>query len=118
MESDYFNVGDVVEWTSHAGGKVKTKTGKVIAVIPANTPAMRFTAPIQAARTHRDKTISTASRNQSRDHQSYLIEVKGPKKPFLYYPLVQKLRRVSVPEAQAPKPAEPAATTPPEPAQV
>ncbi len=44
-------IGDTVTWTSQAMGCEKTKTGKVIAEIPANTGAMKH-VPQTAKKSH------------------------------------------------------------------
>lgn len=37
-----FNLGDTVTWSSHANGKTRTKTGKIIAVMSPNTNYRRL----------------------------------------------------------------------------
>jgi hypothetical protein len=82
-----FQPGDTITWTSQAGGKSKTKTGKVIAVLPANKSVAQFyreggiVGDFQLTRI----PIIISSRN----HESYLIQVGKSKR--LYWPLVKYL---------------------------
>lgn len=79
-EQNKFQPGDTVAWTSQAGGKSKEKTGKVVAVVPANQSPRLF-APTGL----RLKTDALMMRN----HESYLIQVGKSKR--LYWPLVKYL---------------------------
>lgn len=80
-----FQVGDTVTWTSQAGGNTKTKTGRVIAIVPANSNP-RLALPLGF------KLKSDAL--MMRDHESYLIQVGKSK--WLYWPLVKYLKPVDM----------------------
>lgn len=81
-----FKIGDVVEWTSQSASYYIKKTGVVEAVVAAGErPSKLSKAPSPGA---------------ARDHESYLVRVKGR---GLYWPRVSHLA--------APRPAPP---TPPE----
>lgn len=88
-------VGDNVTWTSQAGGNTKTKTGKVIAVIPGGPSsaeqADKEIRSRQRAGTHR----SAFGGGWSRAEESYVVEVpQGPKaKPVLYWPKANALQK-------------------------
>lgn len=78
-----FQLGDLVTWTSQAGGKSKTKTGKVLFVIPPGKILREiFTGSPELE-------ISHLGIYGTRDHESYLIQVGKSKR--LYWPLVKYL---------------------------
>ena len=83
-----FQVGDTVTWTSQAGGKSKTKTGKVVIIVPAGK--LLGEIPLGGFR-FRHLTLFS-----SRDHESYLVQVGKSRR--LYWPLVKNLKRVEVVE--------------------
>jgi len=91
MSESKFQIGDTVTWTSQAGGNAKTKTGKVVGVIPANIPA-RNRIPDGFPEYQGRIPIFT-----SRNHESYLIQVGKSKR--LYWPLVKYLEKAA-PEFQ------------------
>ena len=78
-----FKLGDLVEWSSSAGGVQKTKVGKVELVIPAGgriPPELRKEADAWGL---------------PRDHESYLVRVSGKTvaaKGRLYWPRVSVLK--------------------------
>jgi hypothetical protein len=67
-------IGDVVAWTSQAGGNYKTKTGTIVEVVPANS-------------------FATMGNNRAsrRGHESYIVRVKG-RRGGLYWPHACQLR--------------------------
>ena len=71
-------VGDVVEWTSQAGGCTRTKRGEIVAVVPART--MPDTSK-----------VSRYGGGMARGHESYLVKVPGK---GTYWPRVAALRLV------------------------
>lgn len=82
-----FQVGDTVTWTSQAGGKSKTKTGKVIAVVPKGVNVRQWVPD--------GFNDSRLPQNLSfRFHESYLIQVGRSKR--LYWPLVKYLEKVEI----------------------
>lgn len=86
-----FQVGDTVTWTSQAGGKSKTKTGKVVMTIPAGMMLSEILGGFWATWTIKDNLL------RERNHESYLIQVGKSKR--LYWPLVKYLEKVQVIEA-------------------
>lgn len=86
-----FAVGDLVTWTSQSGGFTKTKTGRIVAIVPPRTLA--------------DKCLpvgflcnSTAGYGGSRDHESYLVQIGTARR--LYWPVVNRLEHISAAEAK------------------
>lgn len=81
---DLFTVGDAVQWTSQAGGYTKTKSGIIVAVVPAKESALNripegFIKPAP-------QTVGGY-----RDHESYLVQVGRQRR--LYWPRVANLER-------------------------
>ena len=64
---DGFDVGDVVKWKSQAGGRWKTKQGKVVAIVPARSQAKECIPPTVGWRMKKGPT------GQSRNDVSYLV---------------------------------------------
>lgn len=83
-----FQIGDTVTWTSQAGGNAKTKTGKVVAVLPANKSVAQFYREGGIVGDFYLTRIPIII--SSRDHESYLIQVGKSKR--LYWPLVKYLK--------------------------
>ncbi len=79
---DGFTLGDVVEWTSQAHGRQKTKRGMIVQVVPPKGRVNKTQFP----------TLWKKS-GLSRDHESYVVHVEGPKGGF-YWPRVIGLRKV------------------------
>ncbi|WP_271678878.1 hypothetical protein [Thermomonas mangrovi] len=93
-----FKAGDLVTWTSQAGGHTRIKTGKVIAVIDGGhksgeTAASEIKKRVRAG-THR----SAFGGGWDRAETSYLVEVangkSGRAKPTIYWPVASKLKPV------------------------
>ena len=80
-----FRVGDTVTWTSQAGGKSKTKTGKVVAEVPAGANVWHW-LPGGFNYSRLPKGVSV------RSERSYLVKVEGESR--LYWPLVKYLEKV------------------------
>jgi hypothetical protein len=75
----HFELGDKVTWTSQSQGYWKTKTGRVVGVIPAGF------------RPHRANWRKYFNHNKPggpRDHESYIVYAH----PHYYWPRVSKLR--------------------------
>lgn len=80
-----FQIGDTVTWTSHANGNVKTKTGKVVAIIPPDIVPVNHVYKIEGKWNWRRVGVTY------RNHESYLIQVGKSKR--LYWPLVKYLEK-------------------------
>lgn len=78
-----FKVGDVVTWTSQSGGYSKTKTGTVLAIVPAGS------SPVVP---EGYRANSKAGYGFGRSHDSYLIAVGK----VIYWPRVICLNPVEV----------------------
>lgn len=70
-----FKVGDRVEWTSQSAGCTRTKAGTVETVVPAGCIVPKLSC--------------NPNPGACRDHESYLVRVKGR---GLYWPRVKALR--------------------------
>lgn len=79
-----FKVGDMVRWTSGAGGVQKTKAGEVVAVIPERRPV---TDALNKIRVKFNRQFDGFN---PRMHESYLVLV-GDK---LYWPRAKGLEKV------------------------
>jgi hypothetical protein len=103
-ETHKFAYGDVVQWSSQAGGFSKTKTGMIIAVIPAGK-VLDLNLVRKAFPNHKltiERTYNDAGR---RMHESYLVSVERPRPvpvtaarpamPLLYWPRVKALQPVT-----------------------
>ena len=84
-------LGDTVTWTSSAHGSAKTKTGKIIYIVPAGDSAQAVTAYLA----HLNAQWSDFG-SVPRAQESYLILVPHPRKgkPTLYWPRTFLLRPV------------------------
>lgn len=78
-----FQIGDTVTWTSQAGGNAKTKTGEIVAVVPAACEPRNC---INGRWNFRRIAVGF------RKHESYLIQVGDDKR--LYWPLVKYLEKI------------------------
>jgi len=87
-EPKTFQIGDTVTWTSQAGGKSKTKIGKVIAIVQADIEVQYVLTHLQS-----DGFRLPDASLLPRSHESYLIQVGKSKR--LYWPLVRYLEKVS-----------------------
>ena len=93
------NLGDKVEWTSQAGGRTKKKTGVIVAIVPARN-RHRLTQCIPGLNMSqvysKYNTGPIDGGGLSRNHESYLVEVKTGKteaaKKSLYWPRVSGLK--------------------------
>ncbi|WP_285905140.1 hypothetical protein [Pseudodesulfovibrio pelocollis] len=88
-----FKAGDTVTWTSKSGGFSKTKSGKVIAVVPAKTPFEKVID--QHKITQENFNLSPAKMpGAPRDHESYVVFVEPESKRAkgrIYWPNVSGL---------------------------
>ena len=78
-QKDYlqFQVGDLVEWYSHAHGNWRTKIGVVIQRIPAgNTPEMYL---------DQETLWRIDGCGEARNHESYIIAIPHPDKPTEFF---------------------------------
>ena len=83
-----FTIGQMVEWTSQARGKERTKIGVVVGVLSAHTP-LRLLPYFETMRID-------AWGGSSRNHKSYIIaEVHPHRKPKFYWPRVQYLKKAT-----------------------
>jgi len=80
-----FKVGDIVEWESQAGGKVRKKEGEVVEIIPAG---VQITIILDKRGYHYSRRNFDGS---PRNHKSYLILTREGR---LYWPRVNRLRKV------------------------
>lgn len=78
-----FKVGDLVTWTSQSQGSTTTKTGRVFAVVPADTLPQLYLCGFTGR--------SGGGFGCPRDHESYLVKVGNSRR--LYWPLVKKLKK-------------------------
>jgi hypothetical protein len=89
-----FSRDDIVTWTSSAAGSAKTKTGKVVRVVPAGAmPRMNEVADLYDA-------TNNYGGGSARDHVSYLVLVPGAterSRQKLYWPVASLLRPAKVP---------------------
>ena len=74
-----FAVGDTATWTSQAGGYAKDKVGVVVAVVPAGQYPSREDFP---------SLYRNAGVGMHRDHESYVVHVKGA---GVYWPRTRAL---------------------------
>jgi len=79
--------GDMVEWTSQAGGYTKTKRGKIVAVVA------RGQYPINCIPNDTYPFTQTFRDSIPRYHKSYLVQVG--KRSKLYWPLVKNLKKIT-----------------------
>lgn len=90
-----FKKGDMVCWTSQAGGYHTTKTGKIIAVVPPNQ-CPRDVLPEAASKQFRT-TIDPRSFGM-RKEESYVVVVPGktPRQSgVMYWPLTSRLTKAA-----------------------
>lgn len=84
-------VGSTVSWTSQSGSYSKTKTGKIVAVVPAG----EFVNRIAKGLGDKYKPSSTAGFGFRRDHDTFLVAVpskSGKGRETLYWPRMQHLQ--------------------------
>lgn len=92
-----FHLHDHVTWTSTSGGTSKTKTGQIVAVIPAGDTLRKHTGHLESV----NRTLWLLEEySPPRDHETYVIKV-GRKfyrphvkhlLPYQNSPLLAKLR--------------------------
>jgi hypothetical protein len=79
--------GSMVEWTSHANGKSKTKVGNVVAIVPKGTTPLQALDADGFRIEEFENTITREKLSQCRLSTSFLIAVRKEKgKPLLYWP--------------------------------
>lgn len=93
--------GDVVTWSSSANGMTKTKRAEVLFIIPRGVAVWpddlrRLLGPDYRKRFN-DSSLGWGG---ARNHESYLVAVKGKGKPRLYWPKVSALRLIEDTDAQ------------------
>lgn len=90
--SKKYRVGSRVKWSSSAGGITTAKRGVVVSVIPGGRQSGKLARQEVAARkgTHKSKF----GNGSARDHESYLVSVKGDgnRQPRLYWPRTSTLK--------------------------
>jgi hypothetical protein len=82
-------IGDRVTWTSQSGGYQKTKTGMIVAVVPAEINPEY----------HIPRGCRLRYPVFERDHESYLVKVTN--QSYLYWPRVSGLKLVDAPDSTA-----------------
>ena len=83
-----FSLGQMVEWTSQAGGKERTKIGVVVGVLHAHMP-LRLLPYYETMRIN-------AWSGSSRDHKSYIVaEIHPHRKSKFCWPRVQYLKKAA-----------------------
>lgn len=80
-----FNIGDIVEWTSQSGGYTRTKSGEIVAIVPAEDWAQKHFEKLGL------KQNSSCGYGMPRNHESYLVKIKNR----CYFPRVKKLKRLN-----------------------
>ncbi len=73
-----FKIGDTVTWTSQAGGRFKTKTGRIVEIIPVQGRPPK----------------NLAQGALPRGHESYVVDTQNVPgcAPRLYWPRVNLLK--------------------------
>lgn len=88
-----FKVGDKVTWKSQANGHWSTKTGEVVAVIPADT-SLRNVLENGDVTSKKYAGMNRMTGSMGfRHHESFLVAVpaKGKGKPNIYWPVASSL---------------------------
>lgn len=86
-----FNVGDIVEWESAAGGVSKKKRGCIVAFVPSFANPLELKFDLSA---HIKKFDGSST---GRPEGSFLVSCEGlspTSKRYLYWPKVSYLRKV------------------------
>jgi hypothetical protein len=82
-------IGDKVTWTSNGRGNITfTKIGTIVARVPPNYDVNRIALKPHLSHLH------CQFRGTTRSTSSYLVEVLGPKRNYLYWPKVIKLKEI------------------------
>lgn len=87
-QADYekFNVGDLIEWRSHAHGFNRTKIGIVVEILPPEFSPRDFE--------DQTKLWKIDSPGMERNHESYIIALPHPDKPTeFFWPRVGQLKK-------------------------
>ena len=85
VKSQTFAIGQMVEWTSQAGGNTRTKIGVVMGILPAG-------ASIRTIPYFNQMNINTDG--FTRKHESYVIaEVHPHRKPKFFWPYTHQLQK-------------------------
>lgn len=87
-QADYekFNVGDLIEWRSHAHGNWRTKIGIVMKIIPKQVSPTHFT--------DQGTLWKIDSPGAARNHETYIIALPHPDKPTeFFWPRVGQLKK-------------------------
>lgn len=91
-----FKIGDMVTWTSQAGGNAKSKTGKVICVIEGGQKSGEKAASVIRCHVNAGTHRSAFGGGWNRADTSYLVEVAngttGRAKPTIYWPVASRLK--------------------------
>lgn len=75
-------IGDIVQWTSQSSAYTKTKTGTIVAVVPARSNPHDFIPDGFTCN-------SSSGFGMYRNHESYLVQVG--KRNALYWPRIKHL---------------------------
>ena len=96
-------IGDRVTWESQSRSSDKVKVGIIVAVVPKgmkalkhyvgrrNDPNLQKLLGIGWPKLYSPRSLGGG---WSRNHESYLVSVPGPRKGVLYWPVVSALRNV------------------------
>lgn len=86
-----FELGDIVKWTSQAGGRVKHKQGQVVHIVPPKmSPDKDYHRLINL-----NRWKSRWGYGLSRKEESYLVLVLDPPRlPSLYWPRTSLLHKI------------------------
>ena len=89
-----FKKGDLVTWSSQAGGYAKRKFGTVVSIVPKDMPVFQYNALAMEDTGARGLDCP----GMARDHESYIVHVPtktGRGNGKLYWPAVNKLQLTS-----------------------
>lgn len=91
-------IGDLVEWESHAGSARTVKRGEVAAVIPPDTkPGQALLEELERKGFNITKVKRNIGQSMARRSEtSYIVSVPqgGKQRPILYWPIASWLKRV------------------------
>jgi hypothetical protein len=96
-----FEQGDVVKWTSSAGGNSTTKIGKVLLEIPSGEDPLTYARSNIGEYSLKSFNMATFGYGYAKlNNARYLIAVPTTKeaKPKLYMPYTSKLKKASAAE--------------------
>ena len=91
-----FKLHTIVAWESGANGKTTTKTGKIVAVVPAYESQKPLIMSLLATMKYTAK-VDLRYNDVRKTHESYIVAVSAPKRSRdpLYRPVVSYLRTVA-----------------------